>query len=82
MKKIYNIEEAVKATANDEEITFVVTDETKYDILKVVYYQIKHKTNKEFKHISYEKNKDIIFYILKFFSIISFGIYKLTYDKK
>lgn len=82
MKEIYNIEEAAMACANNKEVTFVITSENKYDIYKFSYYQIKHKSRKEFKHISYQKEKDLLYYFLRFCSTISFGKYTLTYDYK
>lgn len=82
MREVDNINEAAKACANDEDITFVINKKNKYKILLFAFYQIKHKTNKEFRHISYRKQKDLFYYILRFFSKISFGYYKLSFDYK
>lgn len=80
MKEVFDIEEAAKLCAKGEDITFVITNNNRYAILFFAFYQFKHKTNKEFKHISYRKSKDTLYYILKGFAKISFGYYKLTYD--
>lgn len=82
MRKIYDINQAAKACANDEDIIFVITKKNKYSILKFGFLQYKYHTNKEFKHISYEKPKDLFYYFLRFISKISFGHYKLTYGYK
>lgn len=80
MREVYDINEAAKACANGEDITFVINKENKYAILLFAFYQVKHKTNKEFRHISYRKSKDLLYYILRFFSKISFGYYRLSFD--
>lgn len=82
MRKIYDINEAAKACANGEDITFAINDKNKYAVLLFGFYQYKYHTNKEFKHISYEKSKDIFYYVLLSISKISLGHYKLTYDYK
>ncbi|XPV70401.1 MAG: hypothetical protein ACNI25_07435 [Halarcobacter sp.] len=82
MKTIYDIKEATKACAKGEEITFAINKENKYSLFLFTYYQYKYKTNKEFKHISYEKPKDLLYYFLLFISKISFSYYKLSYNYK
>lgn len=82
MRVIYDIDEAAKACANGEDIIFAINKENKYSILKFGFLQYKYHTNKEFKHISYEKDKDFFYYFLRFISKISFGHYKLTHNKK
>lgn len=82
MRKIYDINEAAKACSNGEDITFAINHKNKYAVLLFGFYQYKYHTNKEFKHISYEKPKDIFYYILLSISKVSLGHYKLTYDYK
>lgn len=79
---LYDIEEATKACANGEDVTFAITDKNRWSIFSFSYYQIKHKTTKEFTHISYQKNKDLLYYLLLLCSKISFGKYQLSYDYK
>ena len=80
MSVIYDIEEAAIACARGEEVTFAITKANKYSLCKFSYFQIKHKTRKEFRHISYQKEKDLLYYFLRCCATISFGKYKLTYD--
>lgn len=75
-----DIEEIAKAGARGEETTFVITKKNKYTIALFCYYQVKHKTLKEFKHISYQKPKDLFYYFLKTVSKLSFGEYHISYD--
>lgn len=82
MRYIDDIKEATIATANGEEIVFVIHEKNKYSIFLYGFYQYKYHTNKEFKHISYQKPKDMLYYFLKFITKISFGVYKLSYDYK
>ena len=80
MRMLYNIEEAAIASAKAEEIIFVLTQENKYSLFAFSYYQLKHKTTKEFKHISYQKKKDLLYFFLRCCATISFGKYTLSYD--
>lgn len=80
MKIIYDIEEVAIACKHDEEVVFAVTDDNKYSLFKFGYYQLKHKTTKEFNHISYQKKKDLLYYLLHCYARLSFGKYTLTYD--
>jgi len=82
MKTLYDIEEVTKACANDEEVIFAINSKNRYSIFLFTFYQYKYKTNKEFKHISYQKSKDLLYYFLRLVSKISLGYYKLTYDYK
>lgn len=77
MEVIYNIEEAVKRSAIGEEICWGLTKENRWDIFKICYYQYKHKVRDEFKCISYETEKDWLYYWLRFISVITFGHYRV-----
>ncbi|WP_321467760.1 hypothetical protein [Halarcobacter sp.] len=79
-KTLYDIKEVTKACSKGETVSFAITSKNKYSLFLFTYYQYKYNTNKEFKHISYQKPKDLLFYFLKLVSKISFGYYKLTYD--
>ena len=76
-----SIEEAAIRSANDEEVCFVLTKENKYTLFAFCYYQLKHKTLKEFNCIIYAKERDILYYLLRFVSRINAKKYTLTYDK-
>lgn len=80
MKIIYDIEEAAIACAQGQELTFAITKKNKYSLCAFSYYQIKHKTCKEFNHISYQKEKDLFYYFLRCCAKLSFGKYTLSYD--
>ena len=82
MKVIYDIEEAAIACKHGEEVVFAITDKNKYSLFSFSYYQLKHKTTKEFNHISYQKEKDLLFYFLRCCAKLSFDNYTLTYDHK
>lgn len=75
-----SIEEAAIRSANDEEVCFVLTKENKYTLFTFCYYQLKHKTLKEFNCIIYAKERDILYYLLRFVSRINAKKYTLTYD--
>jgi len=82
MKIIYDIEETAIACKHGEEVTFAITEHNKYSLFKFSYYQLKHKTAKEFNHISYQKDKDLLYYFLRSCAKLSFDNYTLTYDYK
>jgi len=82
MKTIYDIEEATIACKNGEAVIYAITQENKYSLFKLCYYQLKHKTTKEFHHISYRKEKDLLYYFLRCCATLSFDKYTLTYDYK
>lgn len=82
MKVIYDIEEVAIACKNGEEVVFAVTDHNQYSLFTFSYYQLKHRTTREFNHISYQKKKDFLYYILYSYARLSFGKYNLTYDYK
>lgn len=75
-----NIEEIVKACKRGEEATFIINKENKYTITFFCYYQLKYKTLKEYKNISYQKPRDLFYYFLKTVSKLSFGEYHISYD--
>lgn len=74
-----NIEEAVIHSKEGKDVSFVITSENKYSLFKVCYYEIKHRTRSEFRTIIYKKKKDILYYMLRFVDIITFGHYTLIY---
>jgi hypothetical protein len=80
MKKYYDIEELTKALVAGEEAIFALNARNKYSLCKFAYYQLKYKTTKEFREISYEKEKDLCYYFLLLCSKLSFGKYKLTWS--
>ena len=75
-----SIEEAAIESANDKEVCFVLTKQNKYTLFTFCYYQIKHKTMKEFNCIVYAKEKDILYYLLRFVVIINSKKYTLIHD--
>jgi len=77
-----DIEEAVIKSKEGKNVSFVITPTNKYSLFKVCYYEIKHCTRSEFRTIIYQKEKDLLYYMLKFVHIITFGHYNLVYDYK
>ncbi len=75
-----DIETAAIAAKRDEEVCFVLTKENKWSLFAFCYYQLKHKTLKEFNCIIYNKEKDILYYILKFVVFLNSKKYKLLYE--
>lgn len=75
-----NIKEAAQACARGERVTFVINAQNKWSIFLFCMYQLRYKTLKDFKHISYQKPKDGFYWLLKTVDLLSFGTYKLTYD--
>lgn len=75
-----DIEEVARACKSGEEMTFIITKENKLSLFAFCFYQFKYRTLKEFKTISYQKEKDLLYWFLKAVAIISFGKYKITYD--
>lgn len=75
-----NIEEAVMNSKEGEDVAFVITSNNKYSLFKVCYYEIKHRTRSEFRTIVYNKKKDLLYYMLRFVHIITFGHYNLVYE--
>jgi hypothetical protein len=80
MQIITNLEEAIIRSSQGEIVCWAIDKKNKKDILKICYYQLKYRAKDEFKCIYYQKNKDILYYWLKFVSIISFGHYQVIYD--
>lgn len=81
MIKTSSIEEAAIHSANDQEVCFVLTKENKYTLFSFCYYQLKHKTLKEFNCIIYAKERDILYYLLRFVGRINSKKYTLVHDK-
>lgn len=75
-----NIEEAAIMSAKNEKVCFVLTKKNKYTLFTFCYYQMKHKTLKEFNCIVYAKNKDILYHVLKFVAFLNSKKYTLIYD--
>lgn len=75
-----NIEEAVMNSKEGKDVAFIITSANKYSLFKVCYYEIKHCTRSEFRTIVYNKNKDLLYYMLRFVHIITFGHYNLVYE--
>lgn len=79
IKIVYDIEEAAKMLSNGENIAFGINDKNKSSFFSFFYYQIKHKTNKEFKIIYYETEKDALYFMISLVAKMSFGRYKLIH---
>lgn len=77
-----NIEEAAMACSKDEKVTFVINQNNRCRIFLFSIYQLKYRTLKVFKHISFQREKDTFYWLLKMVAILSFGTYTLTYDFK
>lgn len=75
-----DIEEAVINSKEGKDVIFVINSENKYSLFKVCYYEIKHRTRSEFRTIIYKKKKDLLYYILRFVHIITFGNHTLIYE--
>lgn len=75
-----NIEIATIKSAKNKEVCFVLTRKNKYKLFTFWYYQIKHKTLKEFHCILYAKNRDMLYFILRLVAIISAKKYTLIYN--
>lgn len=75
-----NIEEAVIRSKEGKNVSFVITSNNKYSLFKVCYYEIIHRTRSEFRTIIYKKKKDLLYYMLRFVHIITFGHYTLVYE--
>lgn len=74
-----NIEEACILANRGEDVIFRITEANRYSLFKLCYYQLKHKTTKEFKTIEYAKPKDWLYYALLLASRLSFGHYTITH---
>jgi hypothetical protein len=81
MLKTTSIEEAAILSAQDQKVCFVLTKENKYTLFHFCYYQLKHRTLKEFNCIIYAKNKDILYYLLRFVVVINSKKYTLIHDE-
>lgn len=75
-----NIETAAVAAKRGEEVCFVLTKENKWSLFTFCYYQLKHKTLQEFNCIIYNKQKDLLYYLLRFVTIINSKKYTLLYE--
>jgi len=75
-----NIEIAAIESAKGTEVCFVLTKKNKYRLFTFCYYQLKHKTIKEFNCIIYAKNKDILYYLLHFVVLINSKKYTLIHN--
>jgi hypothetical protein len=75
-----NIEEAALWAKRGEEVCFVLTKENKWSLFTFCYYQLKHKTLKEFDCIIYNKPKNLLYYLLRFVTLINSKKYTLRYE--
>lgn len=75
-----NIEDAAIHCKAGEEVCFVVTDRNRFTLFQFCYFQLKHKTLKEFHCISYRKDKDWLYYLLRGVEKLNGGNYKLRYE--
>lgn len=75
-----SIEEAAIESAKNTEVCFVITKKNKYSLFTFCYYQLKHKTTKEFNCIIYAKKKDTLYYLLYFVSAINSKKYILIHS--
>lgn len=82
MVKTTSIEEAAILSAKGEEVCFVLTKHNKWTLFTFCYYQLKHRTLKEFNCIIYKKNKDILYYLLRFVVLINSKKYSLVYEEE
>ncbi|MBT8344263.1 MAG: hypothetical protein KJO45_06045 [Sulfurovum sp.] len=79
MLKIDNIERATIEVAKGNEVCFVLNKKNNYTLFLFCYYQLKHKTFKEFNCIIYNKQKDLLYYILAFVAKINAKKYTLIF---
>ncbi len=79
MIQTYNIEYCAYLCSKKEKVTFVITKDNEMSLFLFCYYQWKYKTTRDFKTIIFKKQKDILYYFLKFISILSFNYYKIHY---
>jgi hypothetical protein len=77
-----DIKQAALLCSRGERVTFVITKENKWSLFSFCFYQYKFRTLKDFKHISYQKEKDGLYWFLKAVAVVSFGTYTLSYDFK
>lgn len=75
-----DIEKAVINSKEGKDVAFVITSENKYSLFKVCCYEIIHRSRSEFRTIIYKKKKDLLYYMLRFVHIITFGHYTLVYE--
>lgn len=80
MLRTKDIETAAIAASRDADVCFVITKQNKWTLFAFCYYQLKHRTIKEFNCIIYNKEKDILYYILKFVVLLNSKKYKLLYE--
>ncbi len=75
-----NIKYAAYLCSVGEEVSFVITKHNEMSLFLFCFYQVHYKTLKEFRHISFRKPKDLLYYFLKVTSLSSFGYYTLSFD--
>ncbi len=75
-----DIEEAVRLSAQGEEVCFAINEHNRSGIFTVCYYELKYRTRKEFRCIRYRKTKDLLYWWLKTVSLLSFGYLTLIYE--
>lgn len=80
MTRTTSIQRAAKLSALGVEVCFEINEKNKYTLFLFCYYQLKYKTLKEFHCIIYNKNKDILYYLLYLVAKLNSGRYTLKYD--
>jgi hypothetical protein len=75
-----NIEDAAIHCKAGEEVCFILTDRNRFTLFQFCYFQLKHKTLREFHCIVYRKEKDILYYLLRFVAKLNCGKYELRYE--
>lgn len=76
-----DIEVATILANEGKEVVFKITRYNRYDLFKLCYYQLKHRSIKEFRTIEYAKSKDWLYFALLLASKLSFGYYKITHKE-
>lgn len=74
-----NIEYCAYLCSKKENVAFVITRYNEMSLFLFCYYQLKYKTMRDFKTIIFKKQKDFLYYFLKFISLLSFNYYKIHY---
>ena len=76
-KQTSNIIKAAKLLKKGVNVIYLINEKNGYQLFTFAYWQCRVGTLRSFRTIVYAREKDMLYWILKIFSIVSFGYHRL-----
>jgi hypothetical protein len=72
-----DIQKAVRWLSEGKEVAYVISEKNGNQLFTFAYWQLRYRTFRSFRTIVYAKERDFLFYLLRFVSLLSLGYYTL-----